>query len=53
MGLASLTVERGTSSAGEVTVFWEVAEEGRMDLEPTRGNLTFQEASGVGVESYC
>ena len=43
VGSASLAVERGTSSIGVVTVFWEVAVEGRQDLEPIRGNLTFEE----------
>ena len=40
---ASLTVDRRTSFMGAVTVFWEVAAEGTQDLEPTRGNLTFEE----------
>lgn len=43
VGSAPLTVERGTSFLGEVTVFWEVSPEGRQDLEPISGNLTFQE----------
>lgn len=46
-GLASLTVERDTSFVGEVTVFWEVASEGRQDLEPVRGNLTFEEVQSL------
>ena len=45
MGTASLVVERDTGSTGEVTVFWEVAPEGRSDLEPVDGNLTFPEVS--------
>lgn len=36
-------VERAVGFVGEVTVFWEVAVEGRQDLEPSSGNLTFQE----------
>lgn len=42
-GSASLSVERRVSFVDEVTVFWEVDSEGRQDLEPISGNLTFQE----------
>ena len=45
-----LTVQRETGFVGEVTVFWEVANEGIADLEPTRGNITFGE---VITLSFC
>lgn len=43
MGIATLTVQRARSSVGEVTVYWEVDEDGVADLEPTFGNITFAE----------
>ena len=48
MGLVTLTVQRTANFVGVVTVYWEVEEAGRMDLEPTSGNLTF-----VPVSSIC
>ncbi len=43
VGVAFLTVQRGISFVGETIVFWEVNDEGRQDLEPNSGNLTFME----------
>ena len=45
MGVATLTVERSTSSIGEVVVYWEVEDEGMDDVEPASGNLTFADVS--------
>ena len=42
-GVATLTVLRLRSTVGEVTVYWEVAQDGVMDLQPTGGNLTFRD----------
>ena len=47
MGIATLTVERSTSTIGEVVVYWEVEDEGMDDLEPTSGNLTFADVSST------
>ena len=44
-GVATLTVLRSRSTVGEVTVYWEVAQDGVMDLQPTSGSLTFREVS--------
>ena len=43
LGLATLTILRTRNFVGRVTVYWEVSEEGRMDLLPTSGNVTFEE----------
>ena len=45
MGMATLTVQRTGNFVGVVTVYWEVEEDGRQDLEPTSGNLTFDQVS--------
>lgn len=45
MGVATLTVERSTGFNGEVTVYWEVEDDGIDDLEPASGNLTFADVS--------
>ena len=42
-GVATLIVLRLRSTVGEVTVYWEVAQDGVMDLQPTGGNLTFRD----------
>lgn len=42
-GAASLVVMREVGLVGEVIVYWEVSSDGRQDLEPVRGNLTFPE----------
>lgn len=42
-GVATLTVLRTRNSVGNITVYWEISEDGRMDLQPTSGNLTFTE----------
>ena len=42
-GVATLTVQRTRNTVGDVTVYWEISEDGRMDLEPSNGNLNFRE----------
>ncbi len=49
MGVVTLTVQRTTNFVGVVTVFWEVSEDGRMDLQPTSGNLTFAPVSQLTI----
>ena len=41
MGVVTLTVQRTANFMGVVTVYWEIEDDGLMDLEPTSGNLTF------------
>ena len=45
LGVATLTVKRERNFVGVVTLYWEVSEDGRLDLEPVSGNLTFAEVS--------
>ena len=47
-GVATLTVLRTRNTVGDITVYWKVREDGRMDLEPSTGNLTFRE-----VYTHC
>ena len=47
MGVVTLTVQRTINFVGVVNVYWEVNEDGLMDLEPTSGNLTFAPVSLV------
>jgi len=37
---------------GVVTVYWEVASDGTMDLTPTRGNLTFGEVHDTYIAQF-
>ena len=46
-GVATLTVLRSRSTDGEVTVYWEVGQDGVSDLQPTSGNLTFRDVSCI------
>ena len=52
MGVATLTIERSTSTIGEVVVYWEVEDEGMDDLEPTSGNLTFADVSFLQYSTH-
>lgn len=45
-GSATLMVMRGVGLVGESIVYWEVSSDGRQDLEPVSGNLTFSEVFG-------
>ena len=47
LGLAILTVLRTRNFVGVVTVYWAVSEEGEMDIQPTSGNITFDEVSVI------
>ena len=49
---ASLTVQRTRNFVGVVTVYWEVASDGTMDLTPTRGNLTFGEVHDTYIAQF-
>ena len=42
-GAVTLVVLRQVGLVDESVVYWEVSSDGRLDLEPVSGNLTFPE----------
>ena len=45
-GAATLTIQRAKGTANTVTIYWEVSQDGQLDLVPYNGTVVFPDVSG-------
>ena len=44
-GVVTLTIQRAKGTAGEVAIYWEVSQDGQLDLVPYNGTVIFPDVS--------
>ena len=44
-GVATLTIQRAKGTAGEVAIYWEVSQDGQLDLVRYNGTVIFPDVS--------